>query len=424
MAKEVEPKILALAEALFSTLVFLLVNVRSFIFWRLYPPTEGINQAGWYEIYLWIFTLILMVYLLIRHDLAKTYWIVLRKYSLLIIFVLFSLSSVLWSSAWTVTLHRSLTFAFATLAAVYFGTRYSINRLLQLLSGLGFILMLISFLLIFAIPVLGTDLNPPYNGAWRGVYWHKNHLGNIMPIFSLVYLIQFINLKFKNSHYEKAIYAILYLVSLILVIYSKSVSGYILVLITHIILGLAFLWLKLRYRLQAIHYLFLSVVFIVGVVVATLNLELILGLFNRTPTFTGRVPMWSVLLQNVFPQKPLIGYGFGTIWADAGFRIEIRDEVGWTYPVLIGDNGFLDILLNLGIIGLGLFLLNYIKAWIESVRCFLRGINLGSFFPFTFLVYTLFANLTFSLFMETEVFVWTLIVTLMICSTRENQEAI
>jgi O-antigen ligase len=89
---------------------------------------------------------------------------------------------------------------------------------------------------------------------------------------------------------------------------------------------------------------------------------------------------------------------------------------------MIADNGFLDILLNLGIVGLVLFLLNYIKAWILSARFSLRELSLEGFFPLIFMIYTFFANLTFSLFMETEVFVWMLIVTLMVIMTQKRNE--
>jgi hypothetical protein len=132
--------------------------------------------------------------------------------------------------------------------------------------------------------------------------------------------------------------------------------------------------------------------------------------------------MWGILVREVFPLHPWLGQGFGTIWASLDFRLRMRDSAGWLYPIMIGDNGFIDILLNLGVVGLVLFFWNYIKAWISSVRYFLRELSLEGFFPFIFMIYTFFANLTFSLFMETEVFVWTLIVALMVIVTRKKDE--
>ncbi|MDP1715937.1 MAG: O-antigen ligase family protein [Anaerolineales bacterium] len=411
-----------IAETIFLALVFLLVNIRSLIFWSLYPPADTIAGPAWREILLWLVALALMVYLLIKHNLFKTYLLAWRQQPLLIVFIVFSLASIFWSNTWTVTLHRSLAFTFATLAAVYLGVRYSINKFLQMLFLLGAIILTASYMLIWASPALGTAPGHPYYGAWRGIFWHKNQLGNIMPIFTLVFLIRCFSSNVRNNLLERIAAVLLYILSMIIIFFANSASGFILVLVIHLAFGLLFLWLKLRLLMRPVHYYAVLIVFLAGAAGALLNLEFILGLFNRTPTFTGRIPMWTILLRDVFPQEPWGGYGFGTIWADENFRYQMRDQAGWPYPILIGDNGFLDILLNLGIIGLALFLLNYIKAWLNSVRFFQKELTLEGFFPFMFMIYTFFANLTLSLFMETEVFVWTLIVTLMVGMTRKRNE--
>ncbi|MCE9647508.1 MAG: O-antigen ligase family protein [Chloroflexi bacterium] len=417
-------RIIVFAEALFLTLVFLLANIRSTIFWSLYPPTDTIFQSAWRETLLWLVALALMVFLLNRRDLYKNYWRAVRQNPFLIVFVVYSVASVFWSNSWSVTFHRSLTFLFATMAAVYLGTRYTLSEIMVVLANLGVVVFLTSFLLIFLMPVLGTDLNPPYNGAWRGIFWHKNQLGNIVPIFTIVFLFRLFAPSATISRWGKSAAFVLYLLSLVMIFFAKSASGHILEIIIHLVLGVVFLWRKLRYYLTPRHYYLLVVLFIAGGVVLLLKLDFILALFGRTPTFTGRVPLWTILLRSVVLQKPLGGYGFGTIWADEQFRNLMRERVGWPYQVMIGDNGFLDILLNLGFTGLVLFLLNYGKAWINSVKFFLQRDDLEGFFPFVFLVYSLFANVTFSLFMETEVFVWMLIVSLMVIATRGKRQSL
>jgi exopolysaccharide production protein ExoQ len=410
------------AETMFLAFVFLLANIRSFVFWSLYPPADTIAGPAWREILLWLLALALMFYLLIKRTLFETYLQAWRQQPLLIVFIVFSLASIFWSNTWTVTLHRSLAFAFTTAAAVYLGVRYSINKFLHVLVLLGLVILMASYMLVFASPALGTALNYPYYGAWRGIFWHKNQLGNIMVIFNFVFLFWCFSSNVRNKPLERIAAVLLYVLSMIMVFFAKSASGYILVLLVHFAFGLVFLWLKLRRLMRPVHYYAVLILFLAGAAGALLNLEFVLGLFNRTPTFTGRIPMWTILLRDVFSQKPWGGYGFGTIWADESFRYQMRDQVGWPYPVLIGDNGFLDILLNLGVIGLAIFLLNYIKAWINSVRFFKQELTLEGFFPFIFMIYTFFANLTFSLFMETEVFVWTLVVTLMVISTPKRSE--
>ncbi|MBI5351614.1 MAG: O-antigen ligase family protein [Chloroflexi bacterium] len=413
-------KILPVTEAIFLCFVFFLANIRSIKFWSLYPPTETISEPAWREVFIWLFALGLLLYLLAKNDLYKIQLTAMRNQPLLIVFILFSLFSILWSEAWTVTLHRSLVFVFAAISAVYIGVRYSLGEFLQTLFALGVVVLTASFILILADPSLGTAQGYPYYGAWRGIFWHKNQFGNIIPIFTLVFLTRLSSPGTGTGYAKKLIQAIFYILSLIAVFFSKSAAGYILLVIIHFFFGLAFVWLKFRTFIRPVYYYLALTVFIVGAVGIALNLDFVLGLFNRSASFTGRVPLWIILLRDVYSHKPWFGYGFGTIWADVNFRTQVRDWVKWSFPVMIGDNGFLDILLNLGLVGFVLFLANYIRAWIGSVRIFQKDLTLESFFPILFMIYTFFANITYSLFMETEVFVWMLIVTLMVIMAQKN----
>jgi len=150
----------------------------------------------------------------------------------------------------------------------------------------------------------------------------------------------------------------------------------------------AFLWLKFRHLLRPTHYYLALVLAVIVAAGALLNLDFVFGLVNREVSLTGRIPMWGILFREVFPLHPWLGQGFGTIWADLSFRLFMRDSAGWPSPIMIGDNGFIDILLNLGIVGLALFLLYYLRVWVASVRYFLSEPRLESFFPFIFLIYT------------------------------------
>ena len=151
---------------------------------------------------------------------------------------------------------------------------------------------------------------------------------------------------------------------------------------------MAFLWLKFRHLLRPTHYYLALVLAVIVAAGALLNLDFVFGLVNREVSLTGRIPMWGILFREVFPLHPWLGQGFGTIWADLSFRLFMRDSAGWPSPIMIGDNGFIDILLNLGIVGLALFLLYYLRVWVASVRYFLSEPRLESFFPFIFLIYT------------------------------------
>jgi O-antigen ligase len=109
-------------------------------------------------------------------------------------------------------------------------------------------------------------------------------------------------------------------------------------------------------------------------------------------------------------ERPWWGHGFGAVWMLDSFRESIRQLVGWPSQPLIADNGFLDVLLHLGIVGLVLLVAILATAFVQSFRYAIDRRNLAGFFPLLFLCYVGIANISFSMIAETEVFVWLLMV--------------
>jgi O-antigen ligase len=214
----------------------------------------------------------------------------------------------------------------------------------------------------------------------------------------------------------------LYLISFAEIFFANSASGYVLAILLHTLFLGGVVWLKTRQHLRPTHY-YITLATITAVAVGIFsNLNFVLGLLNKNTTLTGRIPMWTILLGNIFIQHPWVGQGFDTIWADLNFRLRMGALVGWGYSPGQSDNGFIDILLNLGVVGFILFLLNYIKVWINSVHFLLQELSLESLFPIIFMVYSLFANLTWSMFMASEIFTWMVIIVFMVITIPKNRD--
>ena len=260
----------------------------------------------------------------------------------------------------------------------------------------------------------------PYNGAWRGIFWHKNQLGSIMALFSLVFLIVALD-EFGKPQSQSFLYFVFYLFSVVVIIFSKSVAGYFLCTIISVGAPVAYLWLKTRHRLKPVHYYSAAGFFMLALIVLLLNLDFLFGLFNRDTSLTGRLPLWSYLLGHVFAESPWLGHGFGAIWSLTSFRIATQKLLGWGFPVAIGDNGFLDILLHVGVLGFIPFLGVLTLAFIRSVRFAFQGRSLLNFFPFLLMIFAVFANISFSLFLETETFLWLMIISVLFLLTKPNE---
>ncbi len=69
--------------------------------------------------------------------------------------------------------------------------------------------------------------------------------------------------------------------------------------------------------------------------------------------------MWQSVLADFASQRPVLGYGMGAFWNSLSNQLAVQQAAGWGWPVAIGDNGWLDVLLNLGGIGVVLFISSF-----------------------------------------------------------------
>jgi O-antigen ligase len=364
---------------------------------------------------LWAVAIAGFAFLLYRDQQAKEYMHLWRRNGFLALFILLAMASILWSIDPIVTLFRGLELSCTALVAAYIGLRYRPEQFMEILFWFGTGLFIVSIALVFGAPKTGTMYWAPFNGAWRGFFWHRNHLASITALLSAIYLCRIL-LALQTRNRNGFLDGFFYLLSWVILYFANSATGYIIVLVLHVFVFFVWVWLKISQRLQWTHYaLFFGSGLILSVLVLS-NLDLVFGLFNRDPTMTGRLGLWKNELQ-LASQHLWFGHGFGAVWTSDSFREEIRRLVGWTSQPLIGDNGYLDILLHLGILGLGFFILVLLIATIRSFRFALDRKTLPAFFPLLVMIYAYFANITFSMFAETEVFVWSLIIAVLFMTT-------
>ena len=386
-------------------LILFLSTLRSSVFWPLYVNTDALFSAAWIEISAWILLTVFIIRALKKEDSLQEFVALWRKEIFLLVFLSFSILSLFWSISFSASLYRISILLMSTIAGAYIGYLYGSERLLNILFWFGAIIVILSFEFSLVLPEFSVMSGWPYNGAWRGMFWHRNHLGAIIALFNLVFIIRLLK-SLQGGSSLLGLDVFFYIISLVLIYFAKSAAGYILTIVLNLSVLTLILWLRYVSRIKSVHYFAFLGIAILGVILVLSNLEFILGIFNRTPNLTGRIPMWDILLKNVVYYNPWVGYGFGAIWTFESFRIGMQHAVGWSFPVLIGDNGFMDILLHVGLIGLILFLAIWVKMWVISIRNILSRHEIQEIFPLVFMIFTLLANITFSLFLETESFVW------------------
>ena len=397
-------------------LILILSNLRALMFFSLHPESSMPLSPAWIEIYLWFIVALGVLYILIRDDLTAQYLMAWRRNWLLGLFVFLALISAYWSLGFAVSLFRATELLFATLVAAYIGIRYRPEQMIELLFWFGAIMLILSITTVFAAPKTGTMYWAPHFGSWRGIYWYKNHLSSITALVNIIFLCRIVTAVEKRDSVGY-LDGFFYLLSLVVLYFAESVTGYLLFILLRFFVVSAWLWIKFHHHLRPWHYYAISVAFIAVLTLTLSNLDFVLALFNRSPTLTGRVDLWNYLLKDIIPQRLWWGHGFGAIWTFESFREATKEQIGWGSQVLISDNGFLDILLHVGVIGFVIFSGILILAWVRTFRYGLLNKSLTAFFPLLIMFFVLVGNIPFSLFAETEVFVWLLIVAALFMTT-------
>jgi exopolysaccharide production protein ExoQ len=130
-------------------------------------------------------------------------------------------------------------------------------------------------------------------------------------------------------------------------------------------------------------------------VFAALVPHLTRGNVEGTMTLTGRMPLWEVLLSEL-GQHPWLGAGFAAFWSpDNLYRIE--QLVG--FSATSAHNGFVEELLNTGLVGLVILLAFFFHTITVVLRQARRGEPLG-WLAFLFLIFYLLLNLTNALIQD------------------------
>jgi O-antigen ligase len=90
----------------------------------------------------------------------------------------------------------------------------------------------------------------------------------------------------------------------------------------------------------------------------------VIRLLGREPDLTDRKPLWDTLLDMVV--NPWIGAGYENFWSAARLR-EVSERVGAF--LLQAHNGYIDLYLNLGLIGIGLLGLTALRGLLNAKAC-------------------------------------------------------
>ena len=300
-----------------------------------------------------------------------------------------ALASTFWSDVPVETLRGSLFLVQITLFGVYFAARYSLKEQLRLLAVTFSIVVLLSIAITLALPSYGVmtfQEGGIHEGAWRGIYFHKNGLGRIMVLSAVVFLL----LTSSSRRYRWIAWAG-FILSIALILLSTSKTALAILLILIVLLPL---YKALRWSSSLAIPFFITIILVGGSVAVLLvsNAESILGAFGRDLTLTGRTKLWAAVIYKI-GERPWLGYGYKGFWQRGeGNSTEVLRIIRWAAPH--SHNGFLDLWLDLGLLGLLAFALSFLAVYWRSLLCLRITKSSEGLLPLVYLTFLLLANLT------------------------------
>lgn len=314
--------------------------------------TNPINQIVF--LYLFVGSLIVLIKNL---DIITQ---VIRSEKFLSLFILTCLISFTWSDYPFLSFKRAFQLTVTYLTVLNTISIISERKIIAVLLTIGIFYAFISLISSLLIP---EAIDPAF-GTWRGIEPSKNGLGyNALMLL----IIAFYSSTVQTNYIFKFFFRSLILISMILIIFAFSTTniiGMILVLLTLSLYKVRFLFQPLgtgKFIFNSMLLLFLTLAVLFSIFSREL-LAAVPGIFGKDTSLTGRDIIW-VYIGNEILKRPVLGYGYGTYWIMGTHIIDLFTAyVGWR--VNEAHNGFLEILLQLGVVGftfLVLTLFSFIK---------------------------------------------------------------
>ncbi|WP_121971333.1 O-antigen ligase family protein [Leptolyngbya sp. BC1307] len=273
-------------------------------------------------------------------------------------FLALTVVSSLWSSSPLYSLACSFVFIAINALAAHIATTHSWKEIFQYLKWSLLTVAILSFLVSTLVPAIGI-----HEKGWKGVLEHPNRLGIIMALSATVWLINLL-----ETPRQKILSGMAILLSIVTMHFTNSATSTV-VLITMIgILFIVRIARTMGLRMAVICSTFSIIIAAIVAGVVSANLDAILGSLGKSRTLSGRGAIWPLLFQAIM-KKPVLGYGYVGFWQDWKGEDDpstfIRRAVHW--GVGHAHNGFLELLLQLGIVGGVLFLVLLSRDFFRSL---------------------------------------------------------
>jgi O-antigen ligase len=248
-------------------------------------------------------------------------------------------------------------------------------------------MLLGSIAAVYGYPPLGLE---DYEGrqVWRGIMASKNTLG----FWSAIAVMLYASLMTWPLAIERRILCVIGLLIAILVLAASVSATSVLSLLIGLLI-MVYLFVAFRFRLGLLAMTVLGLLFTTLAALAFLQINTA-ELIGRSGDLTGRGEVWTQTWQLIL-EKPLTGYGYGTIWFPTADSIWIQQALtDLTWTTYHAHNGLLQLASEIGLPLTVLAVMMILQQLIEIIYCQYQRQQPGVLFVLGFTMALLASNYT------------------------------
>jgi exopolysaccharide production protein ExoQ len=265
------------------------------------------------------------------------------------------LASTFWSVDPSLTLRKGLEFFLVTTYALYVVLRYSLKEFAILAGVAGTIGAVLNLAWVLAMPRLGTS-----PAGWTGILNHKNVLGLYAP-----WMILLLVTAARSAPRHRVVFYGAALVQAVLLVGSQSRTALVAAVLAAPLL-VVFGALRARRTLPGAVLVGFTATSLIASGLVTLNLGRVTAALGKDLSLTGRLPLWDALIPAV-AERPILGYGYEAYFdGPTSPALAVWRIVGWTPSH--AHNALFEMALGVGLVGVTVLVLLFIRTTIRSVR--------------------------------------------------------
>jgi exopolysaccharide production protein ExoQ len=295
----------------------------------------------------------------------------------IVIYFVYCLVSVLWSPFPSVAFKRwSKAVGDLVMVLVVLTDAQPVEAIRRLFARVGAILMPLSLYLI-RYTTMGRGYDPDGRPMNTGVTTNKNSLGLLTFVvgLSVVWsLWSLLRAKDEPNRGRRLLSRFALLACVMAVLYmAQSATSVVCFLVGSALIVLSSMG-AIKSRPAVVHAAMVTLAVAGGVAMLAGGQEALLGALGRDSHLTGRTQIWSTVIARA--HNPIIGTGFESFWNASikSFQTESEYMFG---NINSAHNGYIDVYLNLGWVGVTLVLLVLISGYFRACRAVHRKPEVG-----------------------------------------------